>query len=51
MFFVTSLGVTLLIIPCLVLRIRTEEAVLCRDLPGYDEYMQKVHWRLIPGVW
>ena len=41
----------LLFIPFLVLRIRTEEAMLRRDLPGYDEYMQKVRWRLIPGMW
>ena len=32
-------------------RIRNEEEVLSRDLPGYPEYMQKVRWRLIPFVW
>jgi protein-S-isoprenylcysteine O-methyltransferase Ste14 len=41
----------LAIFPILVARIRNEEAVLARDLPGYAEYMQKVRWRLIPGVW
>lgn len=32
-------------------RIRNEEEVLTRDLPGYPEYMQKVRWRLLPFVW
>jgi len=32
-------------------RIRNEEEVLARDLPGYAEYMQQVKWRLIPFVW
>lgn len=35
----------------LVARIRNEEQVLCRELPGYDEYRQQVRFRLIPGVW
>ena len=41
----------LLIIPLLVLRIRNEEAVLLRDLPGYAAYKQQVKYRLLPGVW
>lgn len=40
-----------LIIPLLVARIRNEEQVLLRDLPGYAEYRQKVKYRLLPGVW
>ena len=32
-------------------RIRNEEEVLTRDLPGYAEYLKKVRWRLIPYVW
>ena len=32
-------------------RIRNEEEVLKRDLPGYGEYLQKVRWRLIPFIW
>lgn len=32
-------------------RIRSEEEVLARELPGYSEYMQKVRWRLIPYIW
>ena len=39
-------------IPMLVfLRIPNEEEVLKRELPGYAEYMQKVKYRLVPGVW
>ena len=41
----------LLIIPMLVARIRNEEAVLVKDLPGYVEYRQKVRFRMLPGVW
>ena len=41
----------LAIIPLLVMRIMNEEAVLTRELPGYPEYMQKVNYRLVPGVW
>jgi len=41
-----------LIIPVvLVLRIHDEENLLKEDLPGYQEYMQKVKYRLLPGVW
>ena len=32
-------------------RIRNEEEVLARELPGYANYLQKVRWRLIPFVW
>ena len=32
-------------------RIRNEEQVLERELEGYREYMEKVRFRLIPGVW
>lgn len=35
----------------LVLRIRNEEQVLVRGLPGYTEYQQRVRWRLIPLIW
>jgi protein-S-isoprenylcysteine O-methyltransferase Ste14 len=35
----------------LVLRIIDEEKMLRQDLAGYDEYTQKVHYRLVPGVW
>jgi protein-S-isoprenylcysteine O-methyltransferase Ste14 len=32
-------------------RIRNEEEVLKRDLPGYTEYCQTVRWRMIPYIW
>lgn len=32
-------------------RIRNEEQVLTRELPGYQEYKRKVRWRLIPYIW
>lgn len=41
----------LLIVPVIVMRIRNEEKVLAKDLPGYSEYLQKVKYRLVPGVW
>jgi protein-S-isoprenylcysteine O-methyltransferase Ste14 len=41
----------LVIIPMLAVRIRNEEEVLSRDLPGYEAYLQKVKYRLMPGVW
>jgi protein-S-isoprenylcysteine O-methyltransferase Ste14 len=39
------------IIPVLVARIISEEKLLVKDLKGYKEYMQKVRYRLIPGIW
>ena len=35
----------------LALRINDEEALLTQQLAGYREYMQKVHYRLVPYVW
>lgn len=35
----------------LVKRIRSEEAFLRENLPGYAAYQKKVRWRLIPFVW
>jgi protein-S-isoprenylcysteine O-methyltransferase Ste14 len=42
------------VIPGLIvlgLRIGDEEALLEQELAGYREYMQKVHYRLVPYVW
>lgn len=41
----------LLVIPILVARILNEESLLAKELKGYPEYMQKVHYRLFPGIW
>jgi protein-S-isoprenylcysteine O-methyltransferase Ste14 len=35
----------------LVLRTRWEDQTLQAELPGYKEYAQRVHCKLIPGVW
>ena len=43
--------VGLLLIGLIVARIFLEESFLRRELPGYDAYMQKVRYRLIPYVW
>ena len=39
------------IIPILVLRILNEEKLLVKDLPGYEAYLKKVKYRMLPGVW
>lgn len=41
---------SLIVVP-LVLRIRNEELVLRRDLPGYTAYCQRTRYRLFPGIW
>ena len=49
-----SLYSELTIIPLIALvifRIIHEEKTLAKDLPGYREYLQKVKYRLIPGLW
>jgi len=33
------------------LRIRKEEELLFRELPGYDAYREKVKYKLIPKIW
>jgi len=38
-------------LPVLVARIDDEEKLLRQELDGYNEYMQNVHYRLVPGVW
>jgi len=40
-----------LFLPILYFRIANEEKVLLRDLQGYEEYRNKVRYRLIPYVW
>jgi len=35
----------------LILRIISEERVLQENLPGYGDYMKKVPFRMIPGLW
>lgn len=46
-----GLAVLPLIVAFLIVRIFIEESALRRGLPGYDDYMARVRWRLVPGVW
>ena len=42
----------LLLYPFIIARrIRNEEEVLLRELPGYAAYRNRVRWRLVPGIW
>jgi len=41
----------LLLIFVLIARIKNEEKVLTQELEGYREYVQRVRYRLIPGIW
>ena len=44
----------LLLIPfalIFIIRLLDEEKLLSENLPGYDEYHQKVRYRLIPLLW
>ncbi len=40
-----------LVMPAMVWMIYDEERFLKKNLPGYVEYTQKVHYRLVPYVW
>lgn len=35
----------------IVVRLKDEEALLTKELPGYEVYKQKVKYRLIPFIW
>ena len=35
----------------IIIRLKNEEDLLTRELPGYPEYKQKVKFRLIPFIW
>ncbi len=45
LFFIPFLAVMM------VFRIRDEEQMLLKDLPGYAEYMQNTKYRIFPGIW
>jgi protein-S-isoprenylcysteine O-methyltransferase Ste14 len=40
-----------LFIPINIMRIKKEEGVLLRGLPGYANYCKKTKYRLIPLIW
>ena len=35
----------------IIIRLKDEEALLMRELPGYEAYCQKVRFRLLPFIW
>ena len=35
----------------IVIRLKDEEELLTRELPGYEEYKEKVKYRLLPFIW
>lgn len=35
----------------IIVRLKDEEALLTRELPGYDDYKEKVKYRLFPYIW
>lgn len=44
--------IPMLLLPFLLAyRIKNEEKVLLKGLPGYDEYMKRVKYRMIPFIW
>lgn len=42
---------TVWLVPMLVARIRNEEVVLVKNLPGYADYLNQTRYRLVPGLW
>lgn len=46
-----AFALMLLYLPIIVKRIAGEERVLARELPGYEDYLTRVRWRLLPFVW
>ena len=46
-----SLVIMVAYLPIIAKRIHNEEAVLSAGLDGYADYMTRVKWRLVPGIW
>ena len=46
-----GLGLSLVFVPAGSVRAVLEERTLRKELPGYDAYMAKVKYRLLPYVW
>jgi len=36
---------------CMIMRTSLEDRMLQAELPGYQDYIQKVRYRLVPGIW
>jgi protein-S-isoprenylcysteine O-methyltransferase Ste14 len=49
----SAAGMIAVLVPTLILcaRILLEERMLRTRLPGYEDYMRQVHWRLLPHIW
>ena len=47
----TAVAFALVPLGLLMIRIALEERFLQRELPGYSQYIQRVPYRLVPGVW
>jgi protein-S-isoprenylcysteine O-methyltransferase Ste14 len=35
----------------MIIRTSLEDRMLQAELPGYPDYVQVVHYRLVPGLW
>lgn len=46
-----GLAIIAITLPALIWRILDEEKLLRNELPGYADYTQKVHYRLVPYLW
>lgn len=42
---------TILLVIMIVARIKNEEQILTKELVGYEAYLQKTKFRIIPGIW
>jgi protein-S-isoprenylcysteine O-methyltransferase Ste14 len=38
-------------LPFLIARLFDEERLLAKELPGYTDYMARVRFRIVPGIW
>jgi protein-S-isoprenylcysteine O-methyltransferase Ste14 len=49
----SAAGMIAVLVPTSILciRILLEERMLRAKLPGYEDYMRQVRWRLVPGIW
>lgn len=48
---IVALAVTLVAFVFFSLKARHEERLLVKRYPEYDDYMRRVRWRFVPGVW
>lgn len=46
-----GLIVVAFVIITIVIRTHLEDRTLCRELPGYPEYVTETPYRLLPGIW